>query len=891
MSGIFRAAGDFATLYLRDADDFYGHKRFRYLPDFDLSGVVLTFDVLYDGLQPLDSAKFDTISWGKLSVIKANGVPTTIPLFPFATQVGGTYTAASAVFTVATPGAVAFDRVTLWYQNFAFDFISGGGESAATVAVNIAAQINAISWGANQAITATAVGANITVTAAKAGIDGNMIRLYCQSKNANLTIDCAGVDFGQLTGGSSAATWRVVIDFDALAISMADPDLTSIRQAWMTLAPPLADSAATGDLEFSAVFTNWTVTGSNKALQVAGPGSVRVEDSDSWCTYSGSSWDLEAGFFSLGFARRATTPGDNVKVRYFCSSTHDLYVGTSLYSDRGRWTCTIDGGAPVTLDCYLSVLSAVVTRRKIASAVPPGEHFVTLTVDAVNNGASSGFNCYFDFLEAAVPSDVPDPLPALANIRPANDYGTDHTYKRSPARVQWDHEQLGFGAAPWNVYVSVFWEWQMQRVGAVFPAVVLDFSQTAWASTDAAFIDVGGQVYGKSVFPADDASSIARHFAFYVNEQAVGVWASASGPVLTITLREVGSAYSFTFSAYKEVLGPVDTALTFTGSLMGGTYGKWFVDPLQSPALNRGARDWLADLCAVCAAASVDLTLAYSMEILNPPDNPPTDVWAARYPDNTPVQTATGFGTNFTTHCSFVSKVLAFQTALFLDTAAIMDAAGLPVQIQCGEWLWWYFANVSGMAFYDAETAANALVVLGAPLHTFLAPNDDPSLHSTDVSFLQAALDNHIRSIRTAVVAIYPTAKIELLLPLDVTAAAPYGPFSVGGRLNHAVSIPATFHSAGAAPFDMLKVEALDHQVSSRDQNRARVASQFAFTAPFSWATARYIVGVYNGGAPWATAIQESDSRINCFVPYAMDHVCLFSWEFPEGIDLATSAL
>lgn len=891
MSGIFRAAGDFTTLYLFDADDFYGHKRFRYLPDFDLSGVVLQFDALYDGLQPLDSAKFDTISWGKLSVIKSNGVPTTIPLFPLATQVGGTYAAASAVFTVTTAAAVAFDRVTLWYQNFAFDFIAGGGETAAAVAADIAAQINAVSWGLNQAISAAAVGVDITVTAAKPGIDGNMIRLYCQSKNANLTIDCAGVDFGQLTGGSSAATWRVVIDFDALAVSMADPDLTSIRQAWMTLAPPLADSVATGDLEFSALFTNWTVTGSNQVLQVAGPGSVRVEDSDSWCQYSGSSWAMEAGFFSRGFARRATAPGDNVRVRYFCSSTHDLYVGTSLYSDRGRWTCTIDGGAPVTLDCYLSVLSAVVTRRKIASAVPPGEHFVTLTVDAVNNGASSGFNCYFDFLEAAVPSDVPDPLPALANIRPANDYGTDHTYKRSPARVQWDHEQLGFGAAPWYVYVSVFWEWQMERIGAVFPAVVLDFSQVAWASTDAAFIDVGGQVYGKSVFPADDAISIARHFAYYVNEQAVGVWASASGPVLTITLREVGSAFSFTFSAYKEVIGPIDTALTFTGSLMGGTYGKWFVDPTQTPALNRGARDWMADLCSICASNSIDLMFVYSMEILNPPDNPPTDVWAARYPDGTAVQTATGFGTNFTTHCSFVSKVLAFQAALFLDTAAIMDAAGLPVKLIAGEWLWWYFPNGSGMAFYDDETAANALAALGTPLHTFLAANDDPSLHAPDVAFLQDALDSHIRSIRTAVVASYPGAVIGLLLPVDVTAPAPYGPFSVGGRLNHAVSIPATFHSPGTAPFDVAIVEGLDHQVSSRDQNRARAASSFFFTSPFSWTDAQMIVGVYNGGAPWATAIQGADSRITTFFPYAMDHVCFFSWEFPENTDLATSVV
>jgi hypothetical protein len=364
-----------------------------------------------------------------------------------------------------------------------------------------------------------------------------------------------------------------------------------------------------------------------------------------------------------------------------------------------------------------------------------------------------------------------------------------------------------------------------------------------------------------------------------------------SGSVLTITLREVGASYSYSFSATKEVPGPVDTALTFTGSLSGGTYGTWVIDPSASPTLNRGTRDWLADLCAVAAAASVDLTLSYSMEMLNPPDNPPSAVWAARFPDGTQVTTATGFATNYTTHCSFVSAVLAYQKQMFLDTAEIMNAAGLPVRLQCGEFVWWYFADHGGMAFYDHETTTNAAAALGRSLHTFLTPNDPAGSYGADIAFLAGVLDSHIRAIRSAVVAVYPTANLELLLPVDVLAPAPYGPYSVGGQLNNSVSIPATYQSPGTAPFDLLKIEALDHQVSSRDQNRARAASSYAFTAPFSWPVARYLVGLYNGGSPWATAIQEADSRVGAFTLWAFDHVCLFGWAVPEAIDTSAQVV
>ena len=63
VTGNFREAADFCVLMLWDVDDFYEHPSIKYLPDPNFAGLVLTFDVQYTGLQPLDSNKFPTIDW------------------------------------------------------------------------------------------------------------------------------------------------------------------------------------------------------------------------------------------------------------------------------------------------------------------------------------------------------------------------------------------------------------------------------------------------------------------------------------------------------------------------------------------------------------------------------------------------------------------------------------------------------------------------------------------------------------------------------------------------------------------------------------------------------------------------------------------------------------
>lgn len=890
VSGVFRDPADFAVLVLHDRDNFFEHPRLKYLPDDNFAGVVLTFDVHFSGCATYDSLKFETIPYRSLSYIPTSGTPGTIDLWANrvgTTPISGTWTKASTTVTIAATGggggntAVAFDRVTIWCRNFAFDFIAAGGESATAVATAIESQINGAGGMDATGIECTRSGAVLTIRAKTPGDDGNLLRIYTQSKTATLT---ATASSEALSGGSSDATWRISLDFSALG-------LTAVRQMWLTFAPALAYGEY-ADTEFEAVFSNWTVTGSNKALQVAGPGSVRIGSADAWCSYAGASWAREAGFYFKGFAQRASTVGDSVTIEYHCQSTHDLYIGVSLYSDRGKWGVVLDGDTETLHSSYLATSSPVVTRQRVRTTVAAGKHTVKLTLRA-KESASSGNYCYFDFLEAAVPGDVPDPPSVTTTACPACDYGTDHGYKLSPQRLHWNLERLGF-AGPRNVYVSVFWWNQRKREGHTFPSAAIDLAELALVSGDAVFLNIGGQYFGKSVFPADTSAGVAKHFEYFINGASTGVWAEASGTVLTITCRAIAAAYLFSFAAWREQPGPVSTNYTITGSLnSGGVSGLWMVDPSQTPALNRGARDWLADLCAETAAAGRELTLAYSLELLNPPDDPGGGhVWAARYWDGDPVTTATGFGTNVTTHCTFgASEFLDYQKAVYKDTAAMMAAAGLTPWLQFGEFLWWFFpgsgpAGTKGMAFYDAATSAAATSALGRPLAHFSYATDDPAVNSyADANFLRQRLRDHMAAIRTHVQATYPAARFELLLALDVNYPTQYGPYNLGGRLNHYLHTDPLLLAPGTAPFERLKIEGLDFGAGSRDHDKARWAMRFPTAAGSgSWprAEVRYLVPLFNGGCPWPkeylTARAEGVPAINF---WAFDHVCLLGWPVP----------
>ncbi len=99
----------------------------------------------------------------------------------------------------------------------------------------------------------------------------------------------------------------------------------------------------------------------------------------------------------------------------------------------------------------------------------------------------------------------------------------------------------------------------------------------------------------------------------------------------------------------------------------------------------------------------------------------------------------------------------------------LMLAGGLTPKLQFGEIRWWFQANASGMALYDADTQAAAQSALGRALATFHTPNDDPSANSyADANFLLTCLYNYVAAIQSYVLSQCAPAIFELLWPMDV---------------------------------------------------------------------------------------------------------------------------
>ncbi|MGE5571085.1 MAG: hypothetical protein ACM3S5_18780 [Rhodospirillales bacterium] len=650
VSGVFRDMADFAVLVLWDADDFFEHLSMRYLPDFDFSGMKLTFDVHYDGLQPIDSVKWNWIDWATLDVMRADGTTVNIRLFDHATLVSGEHKKAKTSFLLGS-SLSPWTHVTLWYENIAFDWWGDGSHTPTVTEIlqSLADQINGHSWsGIDMPITATVDSANgkLIVEAGLAGEDGNHIQLYARTN---------GVTFGdpdnagRLVGGSSDVTWRVTIDFTDSALR-----IDKVRQMWMTFAPKLPIGAAYSDTEWSAVFTNWTVEDpqGKRALKVAGPGSVRVTSKDDWVKYSGTGWAEESGWYAKGYAHRSKTTGDKVRVRYACQFTHDVWIGTSLYKDRGKADVAVDG-VPVTdpLDCYVPDEPAILSRRCVKRSVPAGEHVVEITVRSDRNPASSDNYVYFDYLHAVVASDVPDAPVTYTTVSPALDFDTDHTYKMPPQRLVWNLDRMGFHGDV-NEYVGVFWWNQRKRVAGRFQSVNVTFNDDGWGYGGAAWLQFGGTYQGdptgtklgKTFFPTDAAWIIADHFAAFINETMVGVWATSNGNVLTITA--LSPLYDFPFWAWTDNSSGKVGTITVEGDLRQGSEGIWEIDAAATPTLNRAATDWHRDFFAAVQSKGWTATASFSMELLNPPDDPENgQVWAARFRDGVRVLTATGFGT------------------------------------------------------------------------------------------------------------------------------------------------------------------------------------------------------------------------------------------------------
>jgi len=763
--------------------------------------------------------------------------------------------------TAARYGAVSVSGVSVaWLSGARFTGVAAGSTILINGTIHTVAEIQSPT---QLILTAAAPAAsNASYVAPRGGRDGNFINLLLTSKTATLSFDRSAL---QLAGGSSDVTWNCSLDFSALGIDQ-------LRQCWLTFAPALTIGTYTG-AEWEAVFSNWQLSGPEevKALAVSGPGTVRIEAMDKACAWHGA-WTVESGFYSKYFAKATSDMGASVTITYNCQLAHDLYIGTSLYVDRAVAGLQLDGDVETALDCRLDTGSAVVTRRKVRADVGPGRHTLTIRLQ------QSGVFC-FDFLEAAVPSDVPDALEPRRDISPALDFDTDHTYKLTPSRLMWSMDKLGY-AGPMNEYLGVFWWNERVLSGGSVSQTRMSFAGE-FAAADSVLLTLNGTALGKTVFPGDTPELIANHFASYINGAFTGAWASASGSELTITGRSPAPAYNITLS--KQVTSTTGSAV-ITQTPIAGQYGTWVVDDVANPPVNRATRDWHADFYARCATRGQEVVTACSMELVNPPDG-----FSSRFPDSgrTAVATATGFGSLVSNHCAAGSaKLLAYQKAVYRSIAGMQAAAGLTPSVQYGEFLWWYFSGPGGMGFYDEETLAAATMALGRPLHVFAGPDDDPSVNDwADALFLRSRLRDHVATLVSNLRAAYPSVKCEVLWPADVNHATPVRADApiLGGQLNRFINLPIEWMQKASSGLDRMKIEGLAFGTSLRDLDLVREAVEFFPNAGWPVESLRYLVPVFGTATPWHRELAIArGAGITVNNLWAFDHVCLLNLDVPE---------
>jgi hypothetical protein len=469
--------------------------------------------------------------------------------------------------------------------------------------------------------------------------------------------------------------------------------------------------------EWTATFSNWTVSGPPSTIQllVPGPGSQWIGCTDSRCTFAGA-WNLRDGFY-LGGQSAACGSTTVVTVSYYSGYRHDVWLATEFNTQGGQISAVLDGGTPAASLNTLGSGDAVTARRNLFTQVAPGQHSVTITV-------GSG-TLVFDHLLISVPTTDTPSLAPQTDLSAAFDYSTDHTYKLPPARILWLLSKLGL-QGPVNQYIGVFWWNQRIAAGAVTGEADVTFSGT-FQSGDQISLNIGGQICGKSVFPADTLATIAQHFADFINTIYVGVWAETSGAVLKIHNRSADPAYSYPLTPTLQLTAGSTGSASIAGSLLTGTPATWVIDPTQDPPINAGARAWHSDFYASCAAAGLEVTTSCSMELVNPPAG-----YAAQFADGTAVLTDSDFANLQSTQCSFSAEMQTYQIRVYTWLAQTMAAAGLSPVLQCGEFVWWYFsepAPSADFAFYAAGNGHSHFITVNGTTYSYVEnnPNGDSS--------------------------------------------------------------------------------------------------------------------------------------------------------------------
>ncbi len=874
VSGTFRQQFDWAVVEW-NRDNTHEHPAFRYLPDGDLSALVLTYNETRTNCIAMDSDLFPTVDWPWLRVWGTRTLlgETTekiwwVPLKDHATPIAGSYQCAYADFTLS--GALSdgdFVGIAYLAQQYTYT-VSGSGHILADAVQALTDAIN----GSDPLLRAVRTGNTIrvyytggaTIAASTAGANGNRFSMYTFATGTE-SWDAATKTYAN---GTSPTEWQITLDFSTLqgsesnvTISLEDVPTYNIRKMRWTYAADL-QAAAYARSEFEAVISDWTVTGTNRGYFVAGHGSRRAEDDAVEVFYSGS-WVESRGNYSGGTIRDATSTGASVTFAYKATITHTLYLGSRYLATGALVHINVDGTA--LSDLNLQIGGEDVLFRWPLGSLAAGSHTVTVT-----HGGPDGADFYFDFFEIVNPSSDLPVFPAQPQLTLATDWDTEHSLALAPERTAWMLDSLGYTGRQ-NHYCGALWFYEIVNPANVHATGTVTFIGTP-AFGDSITVTIGRfGVSGsdvnltKLVHEGMTTDMLALAYANELNNGYTAVWASASGSVLTIQSRSLGlDGNSITLAASPGTL----TAASGT-VLTGGFDGTWLTDLTASPRLNRAMRDWSASFFTALAGYGIVSTAAFSMELGS--GDPSTSAGIAqRGPSGDPILLPTpSLQTNF----SPVS--LAFWQEAYLEIATIQAMAGLTPFLQFGEVQWWYFPSdgdghsYSGMPFYDAWTQSQFLAEFGAAMATITTNSMSPASYPNEVTFLPAVIGSFTDAIMAFVRATQSTCKFEVLYPTDVNSTA----------FNQAINYPTGSWTPRALA--VLKTEDFGFTLA-RDLDKSESTMAFGTSLGFLASQRSNLVGAGDATTAWIKEVKSAQGKgFESVVIFALDQYCLIGYATP----------
>ena len=870
VSGTWRQQFDWAVIEW-NRDNTYEHPAFRYLPDGDLSELILTYEESRTNCIPMDSDLFATVDWPSLRVFADDIYYVT--LRDHATPIEGSYQSAYADFTLL--GTVAGgDFVGLAFFNEHYTYQLYGVDTLETTVQALVDSVNAFSTLLKATRTGTTIRVYYTagqpLDTSTAGANGNRFGIYSYTTGAE-TWDSLEKT---LTGGTSPTKWSVTLDFG----SLMDRDgrtvpTNNVRKVRWTYSADLQPGEFARS-EFEVVVSNWTVTGTNRTYSVAGPGSRRIEDHAAAIVYSGH-WMQSRGNYSGGTIHHTVTLGDSFTYTYHATQAHTLYLGTRYTGAGAQASITMDGASAGAVNLLMPAEDVLI--RWPVGQYEAGSHTITAT-----HAGPDGNDFYFDFIELASPTAELPVFPPEPRITLATDWDTEHSLALAPERTAWFIHSLGFMGRQ-NHYVGALWFYDLVRTGHSYASGTVTFSGTPQPNffvtitlgrTDQPTLD--DTILTKLIHVGDTADTIATVLTIELNRGYTGLWASASGDVVTIYSRSMGT------DGNKITLAASTTSSGFTATasgvrFAGGVDGDWRTDLTATPRLNRAVRDWSYSFFAALAGYGIDSAAAFSMELGN--GDPSAAVGIAQVgPGGDPIVLPTpSLQTNFS------PASLAFWQGTYAEMAGIQAAAGLTPYLQFGEVQWWYFPNdgaghdYSGMPFYDAWNQAQFLATYGHPMAVITTNTVNPADYPDEAAYLPVVIGVFTNAVMSFVRTSQESCRFEVLYPTDVNQTS----------FNLAINYPVAAWTPTALV--CLKTESFGFTFG-RDLNKAESTIDFGHALGFQATQRSQLVGVGDSTTAWVKEAQIALGKgLESVVLFALDQFCLIGYEAPLRTGLRRS--